>query len=66
MGINILMALYATRWVHIIGINHAADVRFPKNEDEVGLGIKDSGVKREDIFLTSKLYVSSLKLVVLS
>lgn len=26
------------------------------NENEVGLGIKDSGVPREEIFLTSKLW----------
>lgn len=28
----------------------------PGNENEVGLGIKDSGVLREEIFLTSKLW----------
>lgn len=28
----------------------------PGNENEVGLGIKDSGVPREEIFLTSKLW----------
>lgn len=27
-----------------------------ENEHEVGLGIKDSGVPREEIFLTSKLW----------
>lgn len=29
---------------------------YPGNENEVGLGIKDSGVPREEIFLTSKLW----------
>ncbi|GAA6022012.1 hypothetical protein JCM10207_002406 [Rhodosporidiobolus poonsookiae] len=29
-----------------------------KNEHEVGLGIKDSGIKREDLWLTSKLWNS--------
>lgn len=29
---------------------------FVGNENEVGLGIKDSGVPREEIFLTSKLW----------
>lgn len=29
---------------------------FPGNENEVGQGIKDSGVPREEIFLTSKLW----------
>lgn len=28
----------------------------PGNENEVGQGIKDSGVPRKDIFLTSKLW----------
>lgn len=28
----------------------------PGNENEVGQGIKDSGVPREEIFLTSKLW----------
>lgn len=28
----------------------------PGNENEVGLGIRDSGVPREEIFLTSKLW----------
>jgi len=28
----------------------------PGDENEVGLGIKDSGVPREEIFLTSKLW----------
>ena len=27
-----------------------------QNESEVGEGIKDSGVKREDIFITSKVW----------
>jgi glycerol 2-dehydrogenase (NADP+) len=27
-----------------------------QNENEVGEGIKDSGVKREDIFITSKVW----------
>jgi glycerol 2-dehydrogenase (NADP+) len=29
-----------------------------QNEDEVGQGIKDSGVPREDIFITSKVYAT--------
>lgn len=29
---------------------------FPGNENEVGQGIKESGVPREDIFITSKLW----------
>lgn len=31
-------------------------IPFPGNENEVGLGIRDSGVPREEIFLTSKLW----------
>lgn len=28
----------------------------PGNEHEVGLGIKDSGIPREEVFITSKLW----------
>lgn len=32
--------------------------KLPGNENEVGQGIKDSGVPRKDIFITSKLWNS--------
>ena len=31
-------------------------IKHPGNEHEVGQGIKDSGVPREEIFITSKLW----------
>lgn len=34
-----------------------------QNEEEVGQGIKESGVPREEIFLTSKLCVAMLRFV---
>lgn len=33
------------------------------NEDEVGQGIKDSGVPREEIFITSKVYTENIMLL---
>ncbi|WP_249028776.1 aldo/keto reductase family protein [Tannockella kyphosi] len=38
------------------GYSHVDGAAIYKNEKEVGLGIKKSGVKREDIFITSKLW----------
>lgn len=38
-------------------VTHCILLTARENEEEVGQGIKASGVKREDIFLTSKLYV---------
>ncbi|KAL6922390.1 hypothetical protein FSST1_006416 [Fusarium sambucinum] len=38
------------------GYRHIDAALIYGNENEVGLGIKDSGVPREDIFLTSKLW----------
>lgn len=38
------------------GYRHIDAAAIYRNEKEVGAGIKKSGVKREDIFLTSKLW----------
>lgn len=38
------------------GYRHIDCAAIYRNETEVGAGIKKSGVKREDIFLTSKLW----------
>ena len=38
------------------GYKHIDCAAIYRNEQEVGAGIKKSGVKREDIFLTSKLW----------
>jgi len=41
------------------GYRHIDGARIYENEAEVGSGIKDSGVKREEIFLTTKLWNDS-------
>lgn len=38
------------------GYKHIDTASFYKNEEEVGRGIKDSGVPREEIFVTTKLW----------
>lgn len=38
-----------------IGYRHIDDAVAYRNETEVGLGIKESGIKREEIFITSKV-----------
>lgn len=38
------------------GYRHIDAAAIYRNEAEVGAGIRNSGVKREDIFLTSKLW----------
>lgn len=38
------------------GYRHLDCALIYQNEDEVGQGIKDSGLKREDIFITSKVW----------
>lgn len=42
------------------GYRHIDTARMYKNEEEVGTGIKDSGVAREKIFLTTKLQMGQL------
>ena len=37
------------------GYRHLDCAYVYRNEDEVGQGIRESGVKREDIFITSKV-----------
>jgi glycerol 2-dehydrogenase (NADP+) len=39
-----------------VGYTHLNCALIYQNEDEVGAGIRDSGVKRENIFITSKLW----------
>ena len=46
--------LYALK----LGYRHIDTAQNYKNEEAVGKAIKDSGVKREDIFITSKLQIS--------
>jgi 2,5-diketo-D-gluconate reductase B len=44
-----------------IGYRHIDTAQIYENEAEVGAGIKASGVKRDDIFLTTKIWVTNLK-----
>lgn len=44
-----------------IGYRHIDTAQIYENEAEVGKGIKDSGVNREAIFLTTKIWTSNLK-----
>ncbi|MBN1074276.1 aldo/keto reductase [Clostridium botulinum] len=39
-----------------LGYRHIDTAAFYKNEDGVGIAIKESGIKREDIFLVSKVW----------
>jgi len=41
-----------------LGYRHIDTARMYRNEDEVGRGIKDSGVDREDVFLVTKVWPS--------
>ena len=50
---TVLEALYA-------GYRYIDTARFYKNEDEIGEALKKSGIKREDIFLCSKVWRTDL------
>ena len=41
-----------------LGYRHIDTAQMYRNEDEVGRGIKDSGVNREDVFLVTKVWPS--------
>ena len=43
-----------------VGYRHIDTAQIYENEAEVGLALTDSGVKRSDIFLTTKLWTSNL------
>ncbi len=44
-----------------MGYRHIDTAQMYKNEIEVGMGMKESGVKREDIFLTDKIWFENLE-----
>jgi diketogulonate reductase-like aldo/keto reductase len=44
-----------------VGYRHIDTARMYENEREVGAGIRDSGVRREDIFVTTKLQMGHLE-----
>jgi diketogulonate reductase-like aldo/keto reductase len=50
----------AVRMALETGYRHIDTASFYRNEESVGTGIRDSGVKREDIFVTSKVWNDEL------
>ena len=42
-----------------VGYRHFDTAQSYMNELELGIGLKDSGVKREDLFITSKIWISN-------
>lgn len=48
----------AVRWALEAGYRHLDTARFYKNESEVGRAVRDSKVPREEIFVTSKLWIT--------
>ena len=50
----------AVRTALELGYRHLDTARMYENEDQVGLGINDAGVARDEIFLTTKLQMNEL------
>ena len=46
----------AVRWALEIGYRHIDTAQAYGNEDSVGQGLRDSGVPREQVFITTKFY----------
>ena len=46
----------AVRWALDAGYRHVDTAALYRNEDDVGAAIRDSGVPREDVFVTTKLH----------
>lgn len=51
-------AYNSVRWALDAGYRHIDTAQFYQNESEVGRAVRESGVKREDIYVTSKLQLS--------
>lgn len=51
----------AVRWALEAGYIHIDTARIYRNEKSVGQGIRDSGVRREDIFVTTKLWNDDMR-----
>lgn len=49
---------HAVKYALENGYRHLDCAYVYRNEDEVGQGISESGVPREEIFITSKVYLS--------
>ena len=43
-----------------LGYRHLDSAAIYQNEEEVGLGIKDSGLNRKEIFITSKVWMDDM------
>jgi len=50
----------AVKWALEAGYRHIDTATCYQNEGSVGLGIKESGVAREDIFITTKMWCSEI------
>ncbi len=48
----------AVKWALEYGYRHVDTARIYGNEKDVGLGVRESGVPREDVFITTKLWNS--------
>ena len=46
----------AVRWALDLGYRHIDTAAIYKNEESVGLAVKDSGIDRDEIFITTKLW----------
>jgi diketogulonate reductase-like aldo/keto reductase len=46
----------AVRWALELGYRHIDTAQAYGNEESVGLGLRESGVPREDVFITTKFY----------
>jgi diketogulonate reductase-like aldo/keto reductase len=46
----------AVRWALELGYRHIDTAQAYRNEESVGQGLRESGVPREDVFLTTKFY----------
>lgn len=51
----------AVRWALESGYRHIDTAKIYGNEDSVGKAIKESNIKREDIFLTTKLWNEDIR-----
>jgi diketogulonate reductase-like aldo/keto reductase len=52
-------AVKAVRWALELGYRHIDTAQAYGNEESVGLALKQSGVPREDVFITTKFYPGS-------
>src|SRR4051794_27058548 len=51
--------VHAVRWALDLGYRHIDTAQAYRNEESVGRALQDSGVPREDVFITTKFYPGS-------